>query len=77
MNDYKFSADELESMRLVMDGADVMGYWVKDALKAIERKYPGLVTICEPMDQHSGAYCGAILTGAGREALAAAQGGAK
>ena len=73
-----FTADEIAAMALVKDGADVYNYDIANTLRNIERTHPDLIDITHPM-MYTGdgadvvPYFGAILTAAGRDALAKAK----
>lgn len=73
----KFTTGEVDALRAVKDGADVYSYMLAKALRGIERKHPGLVSIGKPeMYKGDGTdkvpYFGAILTAKGKAALAKA-----
>jgi len=65
---------EVESMRAVADGADVLAYGIAKDLRAVQERFPGFVRIGARMGNYKGheqmPYFGAILTPAGRKAIA-------
>lgn len=73
------TGDELSAMALVKGGADVYSRRLAMTLREVEKRHPDLIDICKPM-QYQGdgtdqvPFFGAILTAAGRDALAKAKG---
>jgi len=70
--------EEVAALELVRAGADVWGYGEAMALRSVQKKAPGLITICKAMEQPAGhlrrPYFGAIATSKGRAALLRAGG---
>lgn len=70
------TGEELAAMALIKGGADVYSYTLAKTLRGVEQRHPDLIDIGKPM-QYQGdgtdqvPYFGAILTAAGRDALAA------
>jgi hypothetical protein len=74
MNKPNLSTRQLESMALVVDGADVHNYGIAVDLRGVEQSHPELITITQPqayegdgMDQVP--YLGVILTDLGRQCV--------
>lgn len=65
--------EHLKAMRQIRDGADVFAYGIAGTLREVERLWPELITITEPMGKYSGVgqlpYFGAILTPKGQLAI--------
>ena len=70
----KLTKKQKEAMKLVKDGADVSSHAIARELRAVEKKHPELIHIVKPMGDYDGRghvpYFGAILTDAGRNAVA-------
>ena len=70
----KLTKKQKEAMKLVKDGADVSIPAIARELRAVEKKHPELIHIVKPMGDYDGRghvpYFGAILTDAGRNAVA-------
>jgi hypothetical protein len=76
----QLTKEHREAMAAVRNGADVYSYATALRLREVERAYPDLVDIGPAMNPPpNGAdqqpYFGAILTAAGKDALAKATGG--
>lgn len=70
----KLTKKQKEAMKLVKDGADVSSPAIARELRAVEKNHPKLIHIVKPMGDYDGRghvpYFGAILTDAGRDAVA-------
>ena len=73
------TAEQREAMRAVWNGADVYSYAVALRLREVQRLFPGFVDIgramCAPVNgAEQQPYFGAILTAAGKSAIASTEG---
>ena len=70
----KLTKKQKEAMKLVINGADVISLDLATELRAVQKNYPSLIRITKRMGKYDGGrqlpYFGAILTGAGRAAVA-------
>lgn len=67
------TAQQIESMRAVADGADVLAYGIARDLRAVQKSHPEFIMIGRRQHRYSVTeklpYFGAILTDAGRAAI--------
>lgn len=66
----KLTKKQKEAMRLVKNGADVIGLDIAMELRALQKRHPELISITKRMGKYKASqqlpYFGAILTDAGR-----------
>lgn len=69
------SKEQQEAMFAIRSGGDVFSPTIARRLRALHKAHPTLIEITEPMGRYTATqerpYLGAILTAAGRHALAA------
>ncbi len=69
----KLSEEQIEALKQVVGGADVLGYSLAKTLREIERNAPELICICDRQSEYGVRdrlpYFGAIVTKKGLEYL--------